>query len=328
MPVPLKAGEKLRNRYRILHIIGQGGMGSIYLAEDLRLEGRQCALKEVEMDKSLPRDLAIEARDQFFREASVLARLDHPNLPKVSDFFSISNRDYLIMDFVPGKDLRALMMEAKQDDRFLAENDVLAWANQLADALSYLHNLQPPVLHRDIKPSNLKLTPTGLLKLVDFGLVKVLMPGEVTITILQGQGTAIYTPLEQLGGDNGHTDARSDIYSFGATLYNLLTNQAPSEARERFLDPSSLIPPRRINPLISPRTERAILWAMGLHPDERPENVEAFRQALFSQIPVSTYRPTAKRYSISDYLRQPLERVLAYVAAGILGLSLLITLIR
>ena len=318
----------MRGRYRISRIIGQGGMGSIYLAEDLRLAGRQCALKEVELDKSFPRDLAHEARDQFFREASVLARLDHPNLPKVSDFFSVSNRDYLVMDFVPGKDLRALMMEAKQDNRFLEENDILAWANQLADALSYLHNLQPPVLHRDVKPSNLKLTPAGLLKLVDFGLVKVVMPGEVTITVIQGQGTAIYTPLEQLGGGNGHTDARSDIYSFGATLYNLLTNQAPAEARERFLDPSSLIPPRRINPLISPRTERAILWAMELHPDERPESVEVFRKSLFSEISVSTFRPAVRKLTIRDYLRQPLERIMIYIAAGIVGLSFLIALIR
>lgn len=329
MPVPLRAGEKLRNRYKILRIIGQGGMGCIYLAEDLRLEGRQCALKEVELDKSLPRDLAREARDQFFREASILARLDHPNLPKVSDFFSISNHDYLIMDFVPGKDLRTLMMEAKQENRFLDENEVLSWANQLADALTYLHNLQPPVLHRDIKPSNLKLTPAGLLKLVDFGLVKVLLPGEVTVTVLQGQGTAIYTPLEQLGGDSGHTDARSDIYSFGATLYNLLTNQAPTEARERFLDPAVFIPPRKINPLISVRTEKAIIWAMGLHPDDRPECVEVFRQSLFGQIqPTTPTRQAARKYSVSDYLRLPIERVLAYIAVGIIGISMLIALFR
>ena len=195
MPIPLKSGDVLRGRYRIKRIIGQGGMGSIYLADDTRLEGRQCALKEVEHDKTLPPGMAREARDQFLREATVLARLDHPNLPKVSDFFSISNRDYLVMDFVPGKDLRALISEAHQDERFLAESDVLNWANQLSNALTYLHSQNPPILHRDIKPSNLKLTPDGLLKLVDFGLVKVMAPGEVTITVMQGQGTALYTPV-------------------------------------------------------------------------------------------------------------------------------------
>src|SRR5512135_273972 len=262
MPVPLKAGEVLRNRYKIHRIIGQGGMGCIYLADDLRLEGRQCALKEVENDRSLPPEMLREARDQFLREATVLARLDHPNLPKVSDFFSVGNRDYLVMDYVPGKDLRTLMLDARQAGTFLPEADVLNWADQLANALVYLHSQNPPILHRDIKPSNLKLTPSGLLKLVDFGLVKILSSDEMTITILQGRGTALYTPLEQYGGDAGHTDARSDIYAFGSTLYHLLTNQPPVEARERFLHPDSLVPPTQINPEISPRTERAILWAM------------------------------------------------------------------
>jgi eukaryotic-like serine/threonine-protein kinase len=123
---------------------------------------------------------------------------------------------------------------------FLAEEDVLDWASQLADALKYLHTQETPIVHRDIKPSNLKLTPNGLIKLVDFGLVKMLAPGEVTITVLQGQGTALYTPLEQYGGDSGHTDARSDIYAFGGTLYHLLTNEPPLNVRDRFLSPGSL----------------------------------------------------------------------------------------
>ncbi len=165
MPTPLKAGEILRNRYKIRRIIGQGGMGSIYLSDDLRLEGRQCALKEVEHDRTLPSEMLQQARDQFLREATVLARLDHPNLPKVSDFFSIGGRDYLVMDFVPGKDLRTLMMEARQNKTFLPEQEVLSWANQLADALTYMHIQKPPILHRDIKPGNLKLTPSGLLKI-------------------------------------------------------------------------------------------------------------------------------------------------------------------
>jgi eukaryotic-like serine/threonine-protein kinase len=200
MPTPLKSGEVLRSRYKITSIIGHGGMGSIYLADDIRLEGRQCALKEVEHDRTLPTDMLLQARDQFLREATVLARLDHPNLPKVSDFFSIGGRDYLVMDFVPGKDLRSLMNEARQRNIFIPERDILAWASQLADALTYLHSQDPPILHRDIKPSNLKLTPSGLLKLVDFGLVKILASNEMTITVLQGRGTALYTPLEQYGG--------------------------------------------------------------------------------------------------------------------------------
>lgn len=329
MPTPLKAGEVLRNRYKIRRTLGQGGMGSIYLADDLRLEGRQCAIKEVEHDRSLPPEMVRQAREQFMREATVLARLDHPNLPKVSDFFSIGGRDYLTMDFVPGKDLRALMNDARQQGSFLPEAEVLSWASQLADALIYLHKQEPPILHRDIKPSNLKLTPSGLLKLVDFGLVKILASDEVTITILQGRGTALYTPLEQYGGDAGHTDVRSDIYSFGSTLYHLLTNHPPVEARERFLSPESLQTPRQLNQDISLRTERAVLWAMNLHPDDRPQNVEAFREALLGNWvpPVRPSRALAKPRFI-DLIMHPTERALAWVATGLLILSLLVTLMK
>lgn len=317
----------LRGRYRISRIIGQGGMGSIYLADDLRLDGRLCALKEVEHDRTLPAEMIKQAREQFLREATVLARLDHPNLPKVSDFFSIGGRDYLVMDYVPGKDLRTLMLEARQKNSFLPEADVLAWADQLCDALIFLHHQDPPILHRDIKPSNLKLTPSGLLKLVDFGLVKILASEEMTVTIVQGRGTALYTPLEQYGGDTGHTDARTDIYAFGATLYHLLTNHAPVEARERFLHPDSLPPPREFNPDISLRTERAILWAMSLHPDERPQDVEAFRQALLGDwTPTSRPRNPLPDPTFIDLISSPVERVLAWISLGLVVLSLIITL--
>ncbi len=326
MPTPLKAGEVLRSRYQIRRIIGHGGMGSIYLADDLRLEGRQCALKEVEHDRTLPTDLLRQTREQFLREATVLARLDHPNLPKVSDYFSIGGRDYLVMDIVPGKDLRTLMMEARQLNTFLPEREVLAWAGQLADALSYLHSQEPPILHRDIKPSNLKLTPSGLLKLVDFGLVKISASDEMTLTILQGRGTVLYTPLEQYGGDAGHTDARSDVYAFGATLYHLLTNNPPVEARERFLQPDSLVPPRQLNPEISPRTERAILWAMSLHPNDRPSDVAAFREALLgSWNPPIRPMAALPAPSLQDILSSPTERLLAWITAALVIATLLIT---
>lgn len=326
MPVPLLAGEVLRDRYEIERIIGQGGMGSIYLANDLRLKGRQCALKEVEHERSLSPDLLEEARKQFFQEATVLARLDHPNLPKVSDFFSIESRDYLVMDFIPGKDLRTLMLEARQQNRFLDETQVLNWASQLADAIAFLHSQEPPILHRDIKPSNLKVTPSGLVKLVDFGLVKVLAPGEVTITILQGQGTALYTPIEQYGGDGGHTDIRSDIFSFGATLYHLLTNHPPADARDRFLDPDALLPPRQINADISSQTERAILWAMNIHPDDRPNSIQELQQVLFGDrptLPRSITRPPSFWRAAK---REP-EKLLWAVVASLSLISFLITVL-
>lgn len=329
MPTPLKPGEILRERYKISQIIGQGGMGSIYLADDLRLEGRHCALKEVEHDGSMPEEMLKQAREQFQREATVLARLDHPNLPKVSDFFSEKQRDYLVMDFVPGKDLRTLMNEARQRKSHLTEKEVLSWAMQLADALIYMHSQEPPILHRDIKPSNLKLTPSGLIKLVDFGLVKILASEEMTVTILQGRGTALYTPLEQYGGDTGHTDARSDIYAFGATLYHLLTNQAPVEARERFLHPNSLIPPRQLRSDLSWRTERAVLWAMNLHPDDRPQDVDTFRKALSGNLnPITQPRQPLPPLALGDLISSPTEWILAGITAGMVIISLLVTLMR
>ncbi len=304
-------------------------MGSIYLADDLRLEGRQCALKEVSYDRTLPADTLQQTRDQFLREATVLARLDHPNLPKVSDFFSDVDLDYLVMDYVPGKDLRTLMVEARQQENFLDEPVVLSWADQLADALIYLHSQDPPILHRDIKPSNLKITPSGLLKLVDFGLVKLLAPEDMTITILQGRGTALYTPLEQYGGDTGHTDVRSDIYTFGATLYHLMTSTPPIEARERFLHPDRLLPPREINPKISLRAERAVLWAMNLHPDDRPQDVAAFREALLGgAAQVTRPRTSYDRLTLADMFSALPEKVLAGLSVAIFLFSLIVTLVR
>jgi len=320
----------LRGRYKIREQIGQGGIGSVYLAEDLRLEGRLCAVKEVEHDRTLPAKMFEEAREQFMREATVLARLDHPNLPKVSDFFSRENRDYLVMDYVPGEDLRTLMLDARRKKTFLRADVVLGWANQIANALTYLHSQDPPIIHRDIKPSNLKLTPSGLVKLVDFGLVKILVPDEMTITVIQGQGTILYTPLEQYGSDGAHTDPRSDVYSLGATLYHLMTNTPPTDARKRFLNPESLLPPREINSAISRRTQRGLKWAMSLHPDERPDSAEDFRLFLLGQKEIVT-SPLPQLHqqktvpSLRDILTQPAEQTLVWLVVGMTVLSFLLT---
>jgi serine/threonine-protein kinase len=280
----LKPGDLLRERYRILDMIGQGGMGSIYQAEDVRLEGRVTAIKQIDTNPNDPSQDVEQTRLQFQREASTLARLDHPNLPKVSDYFTENGRDFLVMDFVPGFDLRQIVDRVTRNGTFLEEKQVLGWADQILNALSYLHSQEPPVLHRDIKPGNIKLTPSGIIKLVDFGLVKILSSDQTrTITIVQGRGTAYYTPLEQYGEDTGHTDARSDIYSFGATLYHLLTNRPPLEAKQRFLTPAALSRPRDVNPAISERTERALLWAMSMHPDDRPVSVDVLREALLGE---------------------------------------------
>jgi serine/threonine-protein kinase len=210
----LESGTILRDRYEIVQLVGQGGMGAVYRANDKRLEGRVCAVKEIlpELLNGLSSDDSDldQTVEQFYQEASTLARLDHPNLPKVSDYFSETGREYLVMDFVAGRDLQEVLAEAKRQETRLSESQVLAWADQLLDALIYLHSQEPPVLHRDIKPGNIKVTPQGRVKLVDFGLVKVMQPDDSrTVTVVQGRGTAAYTPLEQYGGDSGHTDVLS-----------------------------------------------------------------------------------------------------------------------
>jgi serine/threonine-protein kinase len=319
---PLHANQVLKDRYTINRLIARGGMGSIYLADDLRLPGRQCALKEVQQDENVPESLRNQGREQFYREASVLAQLDHPNLPKVSDFFSEGLRDYLVMDYVPGDDLKTRMDRARRKGQFLPQADILAWADQLAGALEYLHSLDPPVIHRDIKPSNLKITPSGLIKLVDFGLVKQLVPDEMTVTVIQGRGTALYTPLEQYGGDAGHTDARTDIYAFGATLYHLLTNQPPVEAKQRFLRPESLHNIRELNPSVDSGVEAAVMYALALHPDERPATIQAFREALRSgrgrNLEDAPSQANLLERILEDYLNTPTDRALLVIAAVLL----------
>lgn len=317
MPDPLKLGHVLKDRYVIKKAIGRGGMGSIYLANDKRLEGRRCAIKEVLQDSELPPDALEQSRAQFYREASVLAQLDHPTLPKVSDYFSNDNRDYLVMDYVHGDDLKVLMDQARRKNQFLKMDDILSWSKQLADALVYLHGQDPPVIHRDIKPSNLKLNPQGLIKLVDFGLVKQLVPDELTITVIQGRGTALYTPLEQYGGDTGHTDKRSDIYAFGATFYHLMTNTPPAEAKQRFLMPESLLPPREINSSIPRDFEKAILRAMALHPDERPEDMLVLRDALLHEHHFDSPISGERLLRASEFFQSSADRIFLTVAIAL-----------
>jgi len=321
----LEPGTVLRGRYKIIAPVGRGGMGAVYRAEDLRLEGRICAVKEVRPDPDATPAVLIQSREQFRREASTLARLDHPNLPKVSDTFVERQREYLVMDFVEGQDLRQLVEEKRSRGKFLDEERVLQWADQLCDALEYLHSQDPPVLHRDIKPANIKLTPGGLIKLVDFGLVKLLAADDSrTITVVQGRGTVAYTPLEQYGGDTGHTDVRSDIYSLGATLYHLLTNQPPADAKQRFLNPNTLVFPRAINPRISPATERAILTAIAMHPDPRPPSVAAFRELLHANSIPSPLLPLVPAQG--EWRRAVIENLgLLMLAGAMFILAVLVT---
>jgi serine/threonine protein kinase len=291
----LEPGKTLRGRYKIQELVGQGGMGAVYRADDLRLSGRVCAVKEVLptlSENSVSKQELEQLTEQFRIEASTLARLDHANLPKVSDYFSIGGREYLVMDFVEGKDLQEILLETQRRGELLRESQVLTWATQLLDALEYMHSQDPPVVHRDIKPSNIKVTPRGVVKLVDFGLVKVLQSNDSrTVTVVQGRGTVAYTPLEQYGSDTGFTDHRSDIYAMGATFYHLLCGQPPADAKQRFLRPGLLTAMRQINPNVSPRVERAIFRALSMHPNERPNSAREFRDMLLGS-DLRAYPPT------------------------------------
>ncbi len=322
----LESGTILRERYKITGIVGRGGMGSVYRAEDLRLPGRLCAIKAIQPDAHATPQARLQEHSQFLREASLLAQLDHPNLPKVSDFFTEGEHDYLVMDFVAGKNLKELIDESRVLGRKIDVRTVMSWAVQILDAVEYLHRQDPPILHRDIKPSNIKLTPDERIKLVDFGLAKVLAGDDSsTITVIQGRGTAYYTPLEQYGAESEHTDVRSDIYALGATLYHLLTAQSPPEAKERFLNPAVLRPLHTINNEVNRDLSEAIHWALEMHPDDRPENVAILRQALLGQ---QRRRSQTKQQSVEIPLAEALQAnsTIVLIALGLFLLAIVLTI--
>lgn len=279
----LSNGQILQDNYRIVSPLGHGGMGVVYLAEHTRLAGRRFAIKEnIPEPNADPQTLSV-LREQFYVEAKTLAALDHPNLPKVSDYFAVDDKEYLVMDFVEGENLQQVFDRHVQQFRTpLPEKSVLAWADQVLDALSHLHGQRPaPIIHRDIKPGNIILTPNGVVKLVDFGLVKLLGTGsQDTALALRGIGTPAYTALEQYPGAEGHTDARTDLYALGATLYHLLTGSPPANVRDRLLNPKALEKPRRLNPNLSAQTEAALLKAIEVHPNQRFQSASQMRVAL------------------------------------------------
>ncbi len=273
----------LSDRYQVVSVLGCGAMGAVYLAEDKRLAGRRCAIKENRPDTGASPEFQAQAREQFIAEASVLAQLDHPGLPKVSDYFIENGREYLVMDYVEGEDLESALQRARQP---LPEESVLLWADQVLDALTYLHNWRSqPIIHRDIKPANLRVNLQGKVKLVDFGLVKLLDPSNPkTKAELRGIGTPAYAPLEQFASSDDHTDARSDIYALGATMYHLLTNLYPPDVHQRLLNPQLLAPPRQLNSQLSENTERVIMRAMEIYPAQRFQSADEMRQALWDSL--------------------------------------------
>jgi len=262
----LERGALLHKRYRIVEILGQGGMGSVYRAVDENL-GTDCAVKENLFTTD-------EYARQFRLEAVILANLRHPNLPRVTDHFVIGDQgQYLVMDYIEGEDLRQRMERVGN----ITEDEAVLLGAAMCDALTYLHTRKPPILHRDIKPGNVKITSDGHIFLVDFGLAKVLHGNQATTTGARAM-TPGYSPPEQYG--TARTDPRTDVYSLGATLYAALTGIIPEDGLARAMDNTQLTPLRKRNSKITRRLAAAIEKAMGIDPADRFQNAEEFKRSL------------------------------------------------
>lgn len=267
--MPLSQGDLLNGRYRITDVLGHGGMGSVYHAHDESLSV-EVAVKE---NLFTTDDYAI----QFRTEAIILASLRHPNLPRVTDHFVLSDEgQYLVMDYVEGPDLRQVL----EKNGVISEDEAIRVGTAICDALTYLHTRKPPVLHRDIKLGNIKLSPDGRVLLVDFGLAKVVEGDQPTMAGARAM-TPGYSPPEQYG--SARTDARSDVYSLGATLYAAVTGFIPEDALMRAVDGLPLTPVRKRNPKISARVAAVLEKAMETAPSNRYQTAEEFKYALLGQ---------------------------------------------
>lgn len=269
----LVPGTELQNRYRVVRQLGKGGMGAVYEAVDLRLDA-PVAIKE-----AFSRDARL--RKQFEHEARLLAQLHHAALPRVMDYFSEVDRVFLVMQFIEGEDLAEII--ARQPGP-LPRNTVIAWADQLLDALIYLHTRARQIIHRDIKPHNLKLTVEGKIALLDFGLAKTDSDTSAVNSSASIFGfTRRYSPPEQMQ-DQG-TSPQSDIYALGATLYHLLTGVKPPDAmvRTRAIAKAEADPLRPANELhaaVGPEISAILRKAMELNPARRFTDANEFREAL------------------------------------------------
>ena len=274
---PLAQNTLIQNRYLVVHLIGKGGMGEVYLAVDQRL-GSAVALKRTYFagDEMLG--------NAFEREARTLARMRHPVLPKVSDHFGENDEQYLVMEHIAGEDL-AKRLEGAQKP--FPVSWVMFWADQLLDALSYLHSHEPPIIHRDIKPQNLKLTDDNHIILLDFGLSKT-STGQTHISNSGSTGSVVgytphYAPMEQIRGIG--TNPKSDLYSLSATLYQLMTNVVPADALTRadamlngLADPIQL--PHELNPEVPDAVSEVILKGMEVSQDKRFGTAREMQKAL------------------------------------------------
>jgi hypothetical protein len=274
---PRAIGAIIHNRYRVLRIVGRGGLGTVYQVADVLYGANTIfALKELA-------DTNPGARKQFDLESRWLRELNHDSIPKVREFFEWDGRVYLVMDFVDGENLEQYLHRA---GRPLPESLALRWMLPVCDALHYLHTRIPPLLHRDVKPANIIVTPGGHPVLVDFGIAKAHLPGmNQTVTFVRKAGTEGYAPPEQYAA-TGMTGPWSDVYALGATLYQLITGRVPRTAVERITEMEQMPSPREIGRKISPPTDHAVTRALDLKPAARYQTVIEFAGALTESLRV------------------------------------------
>ncbi len=256
--------EIIENKYEILTEIGRGGMSVVYLAMDRRLN-KQWAIKEIKKQiNDSNNEIVIQS---LITEANLMKKLDHPALPRIVDIIDHKSTLYVVMDYIEGNSLNKVL----EEQGAIEQRTVIEWAKQLCDALDYLHRRKPPIIYRDMKPANVMLNPDGKLKIIDFGIAREFKEQNVADTVCLG--TRGYAAPEQFGG-RGQTDARTDIYSLGVTLYHLVTGKNPAEP------PYELYPIRYWNPALSGGFEQIILKCTQLDPANRYQNCGELMYAL------------------------------------------------
>jgi serine/threonine protein kinase/Tol biopolymer transport system component len=267
----IESGTILKARYKILDQLGAGGMGEVYLAEDQTLDNKVAVKANHTINPN--------ATAQFIREARLLASLKQPNLPRVIDYFTEEDSQYLVMDFIPGENLRTLV----ENHTTFTMQQIVSWAVQLGNAVTYLHNQNPPIYHRDIKPANIKLTPAGEVVLVDFGIAKTGDPSQETQTGAWAF-TPGFAPPEQVSGLR--TGPYSDQFSLSATLYYLFAGKPPADSARRLMGEEELIPLNKLNPSIPAYISASIDKALAIKQDARFSTVSDFIAALTNPSPI------------------------------------------
>lgn len=259
-----KVGTLVDGKYEILREIGRGGMSVVYLAMDIRLN-KQWAIKEIARKANDANNDIVVA--SLLAEANLMKKLDHPALPRIVDIIEEHDTIYVVMDYIEGEPLSKILEVYGAQD----QDVVIEWGKQLCDVLFYLHNCNPPIIYRDMKPANIMLKPDGTVKLIDFGIAREYKRSKTADT--ESLGTRGYAAPEQFGG-KGQTDARTDIYSFGVTLYHLVTGKNPCEP------PYELYPIKQINPNFYDGLQYLIQKCIQLNPNDRFQSCDEIRYVL------------------------------------------------